>query len=149
MQRLLDIVQPNRLYMGQKDYQQCMVVNKLIGLMNSTTQLITCPTLREPDGLAMSSRNLRLDDNSKANATALSKALLYIKENIQTGSLDKILQHATEILLQKEFTIDYIAIADAATLAPVHHWDGKQQLVALAAAFQKDVRLIDNMLLNQ
>jgi pantoate--beta-alanine ligase len=148
MHRLLDIVQPQRLYMGQKDYQQCMVVNKLIELMNAPVQLITIPTLREPDGLAMSSRNLRLDPTARINATAVSKALIYIKENIQPGPPDNLLKQATAILLEKDFIIDYIAIADAATLQPVINWNGRQPLVALAAAFQKEVRLIDNMLLN-
>ena len=148
MNRLLDIVAPQRLYMGQKDYQQCMVVQKLIDMMHAPIQLITCPTLRETDGLAMSSRNLRLGETARKNATAISQALLYIKQHIQPGGTGELLKKAVSTLTEKDFTTDYIAIADATTLDMIDNWDGHQKIVALAAAFQKDVRLIDNMLLN-
>ncbi len=148
MNRLLDIVAPHRLYMGQKDYQQCMVVQKLIDIMKAPIQLITCPTLREPDGLAMSSRNLRLGETARRNATAISQALLYIKQYIQPGDTQELLKKAVSMLTEKDFTTDYIAIADATTLDIVDNWDGRQKIVGLAAAFQKEVRLIDNMLLN-
>jgi pantoate--beta-alanine ligase len=75
MFRLLTMVQPDKLFMGQKDYQQCMVVNRLLQLMQSGTRLITCPTLREPDGLAMSSRNMRLTAEDRQKATTIYKCL--------------------------------------------------------------------------
>ena len=145
MHRLLEAVGPCLLYMGQKDYQQCMVVAKLIELENLSADLITVPTVREKDGLAMSSRNERLDENERKNATGIYKALTYLKENIRPGDLSNLKQQALAILHQHHFKTDYIEIADAKTLEPVETWNGTQSLVALAAAFQGEVRLIDNM----
>src|SRR6185503_13424353 len=85
MHRLLEIVLPNNLYLGQKDYQQCMVIKKLIELigLNDTIKVNICPTLREVDGLAMSSRNTRLLPDERIKATTISAALRYIKENLK------------------------------------------------------------------
>ena len=148
MNRLLEIVQPNNLYMGQKDYQQCMVVNRLLAIMRSPAILHTCPTLREPDGLAMSSRNTRLDEAERKNAVAIAAALKYIQQAIQPGSTNTVIEKAVDMLTERKFRVDYVAIADAQTLEPVTSWDGRQKIVALIAAFQNEVRLIDNMLLN-
>ena len=150
MHRLLEIVLPNNLYLGQKDYQQCMVIKKLIGLigLNDKIKVNICPTLREEDGLAMSSRNTRLLPGDREKAATISAALRYIKENLKAGGAKKIKDEAKEMLLQKEFRIDYIEIADADTLEFVENWNGKQKVVALVAAFLNKVRLIDNMVIN-
>lgn len=148
MDRLLDIVRPGNLYMGQKDYQQCMVVKRLMSLMQLPASLHTCPTLREADGLAMSSRNIRLGPAARRNATAIFLTLNYIKDNIKTGGLANIITESTAILTKHDFKIDYVAIADAQTLELLDVWNGTQKIVALIAAFQHEVRLIDNMVLN-
>ena len=150
MHRLLEIVLPNHLYLGQKDYQQCMVIKKLIELigLNDRIKVNICPTLREDDGLAMSSRNTRLLPDDRKKATTISAALGYIKENLKAGDTKKIRDEAKEMLMVKGFRIDYIELADADTLELVEYWDGKQKLVALAAAFLNTVRLIDNMVIN-
>jgi pantoate--beta-alanine ligase len=150
MHRLLEIVLPNNLYLGQKDYQQCMVIKKLIELigLNDTIKVNICPTLREEDGLAMSSRNTRLIPDERKKAATLSAALRYLKENLKPGDTKKIKNETKEMLLQKEFRVDYIEIADADTLELVENWNGKQKVVALAAAFLNKVRLIDNMVIN-
>ena len=148
MQRLMDSVQPDNLYMGQKDYQQCMVVKRLLQLMGSPARLYPCPTLREPDGLAMSSRNMRLGPAERKNATAIYKALQYVKENLRPGPTGPVRTAATAILSEHDFKVDYIEIADADTLELIEQWDGRRKIVALAAAFLQEVRLIDNMLLN-
>ena len=149
MDRLLQVVQPQRLFMGQKDYQQCMVVQQLIEQLHLPVKLVTCPTLREQDGLAMSSRNLRLNHQERIAAVALSKALFTIKEKLQPENLSLLLKEAGDLLTNHNFRIDYITIVNASTLAPVQDWNGKEKLVALIAAFQNDIRLIDNMLLNE
>jgi pantoate--beta-alanine ligase len=150
MHRLLEIVLPNNLYLGQKDYQQCMVIKKLIELIGLSDRIKVniCPTLREDDGLAMSSRNTRLLPGNREKAATISAALRYIKENLKTGDIKKIKDEAKEMLLQNEFRIDYIEIADADTLELVENWNGKQKVVALAAAFLDKVRLIDNRVIN-
>jgi pantoate--beta-alanine ligase len=153
MNRLLTMVQPHKLFMGQKDYQQCMVVSRLLELMQSTTELITCPTLREPDGLAMSSRNMRLSPEDRQKATTIYKCLTLIKQECNKGiTWPVIKEKATQLLTGAGFRIDYVELADASTLQPATAtmatiYQGPR--VALIAAFLQDVRLIDNMLLNE
>jgi pantoate--beta-alanine ligase len=145
---LLSIVQPDNLYLGQKDYQQCMVIKKLLELTGMDTITIhISPTLRENDGLAMSSRNMRLDADPRKQATAIYQSLTYIKEQLKPGDLGSIKKQAVTALSEKGFKVDYIEIADAENLFIVDKWDGKQKLVALAAAYLGNVRLIDNLLL--
>ena len=150
VKRLLQIVEADNLYLGQKDYQQCMVITRLVELMGKKEKIRiqVCPTLREADGLAMSSRNMRLNPDERKKATAIYHCLSSIKSTILPGNLQPLLQQATEDLVNEGFRVDYVEIADAATLEPVLQWDGRQKLVALVAAFLNDVRLIDNMPLN-
>jgi len=150
LDRLFHIVKPDRLYLGQKDYQQCMVINKLISLLgvNDLIEVIISPTLRETDGLAFSSRNMRLDKDDRTKATALFQSLIRIKEKFQNEPLGELKKKAHAMLEEKEFKVDYFEIADAKDLSTVHEWDGKQKLVSLVAAYINEVRLIDNMLLN-
>lgn len=148
--RLLSIVRPERLYIGQKDYQQCMVIRRLLELtgLDRQTRVHISPIRREKDGLAMSSRNMRLNEDERKTAPAIYQALLLVKDSLQPGSTKGIKERAIAMLAQKGLKVDYIEIADAGSLEPAGHWDGKQKLVALAAAFLGEVRLIDNMLLN-
>lgn len=150
VERLLEIVQPNQLYLGQKDYQQCMVITKLVELMgrDSFIHINICPTLREPDGLAMSSRNMRLNKQEREKAVAIYASLSHIKNNLSVGNTEIHRQQAVSMLELAGFRIDYIAIVDATTLLPVTDWDGTQKLVLLAAAFLNEIRLIDNMTIN-
>ena len=148
MRRLLDLVHPDHLFMGQKDYQQCMVVQRLLALRGMDIQLHPCPIVRETDGLAMSSRNMRLTPEQRQKATAIYKALLLLKKE-WTSSASTRTQQAEEMLKQADFQIDYIAIAHADTLEPVTDKGGAASgAVALIAAFQGEVRLIDNMILS-
>lgn len=149
VQRLLEIVKPQGLYLGQKDYQQCMVISRLVELMGESKNIAVtiCPTLRESDGLAMSSRNMRLNEAERKQAVVISKTLFRIKEKIQPGDLFAIKKEAVAMLQENGFKVDYVEIASAKDLSLVDHWDGRQSLVALIAAFMNEVRLIDNMLL--
>ncbi|HOZ67943.1 MAG TPA: pantoate--beta-alanine ligase [Chitinophagaceae bacterium] len=148
--QLLLQVEPDALFMGQKDYQQCMVINRLLQQTGNCEkiQLHICPTLREPDGLAMSSRNRRLNEADRVISVTIYRTLSFLKENLKAGKLDVIQKSAFDQLQAAGFRTDYIVIADATTLQPVTYWDGKQQLVALVAAFLGEVRLIDNLPLN-
>jgi len=149
VQRLLEIVKPGRLYLGQKDYQQCLVITKLIELigLKELVNIIICPTLRESDGLAMSSRNLRLKEEDRKAATAIYRSLCLIKASGQNENMAFVKQKARTILEEAGLRIDYIEIADAKDLALLNEWDGKPELIALVAAYMKEVRLIDNMLI--
>ena len=148
--RLLEIVMPDNFYLGQKDYQQCMVIKKLLALIGLSNAILVniCPTLREPDGLAMSSRNVRLNEDERIKATAIFRNLSFIKENLTTGDLKGLKETAFRNLSEAGFNVDYIEIADANDLSIIDDWDGQKKLVALAAAFMTEVRLIDNILLN-
>ena len=148
--RLLEIIRPDNLYLGQKDYQQVQIIKKLLSLtgLNESVKLTVCPTLREPDGLAMSSRNLRLSEEDRKKASAISQVLGKIKKNLKSGNIDPLIAEAKNFLLMQGFKTDYIEIADTRTLEPVKNWDGSQKLIVLAAASLNEVRLIDNLLLN-
>jgi pantoate--beta-alanine ligase len=148
--KLLLIVQPDKLYLGQKDYQQCMIIEKLIGLMKmeKSIQVRVCPIVREKDGLAMSSRNMRLNREQRAKAPALYETLIFLKQNISKLSLPDLKKEATELLQQKGFKPDYVEIADAKTLKPINEWDSRINILGLVAATINEVRLIDNTMMD-
>ena len=157
VEKLLLAVMPTHLYMGQKDYQQAMICSELIKKRKLKTKLVLCPIKREKDGLAMSSRNVRLDKKSRAKSVEIVKTLKAIKRQVnkgrvnhdnpflKVGAIEKI---AFESLASfPEFTVEYVAIRNAKTLKPVKIINADTPLVALIAAWIGGVRLIDNMLL--
>lgn len=146
--QLLQIIPCNELFIGQKDYQQCMVIKRLIESANIHSKIIICPTLREADGLAMSSRNMRLTEANRKAALQIFETLLYLKDNLSAGDLSSLLAKANAKLSSAGFKIDYVSIANADNLQLITEWDGQTKTVAVIAAFLGDVRLIDNMLLN-
>lgn len=149
MHRLLKTIEPHNLYMGQKDYQQCMVIQRLIDDYKLPSKLHIVPTQREENGLAMSSRNMRLSTDAKQKASAIFNAHLFIKNNLLKLSFHQLKQEATQQLSSAGFEkIDYIEICDASTLEPLSEYKEGQKFVVLTAAFIDGVRLIDNMLLN-
>lgn len=148
--KLLDIVAPHMLFLGQKDYQQCMVIQEMIALTGIKTQLIIGATVRESSGLAMSSRNMRLSDSDKQKAITIYQSLQYIKQHCNQQLPSELIKTVTEQLLQNGFeTVDYVAVCNANTLEPVTEINNNVPKVALIAAFLNGVRLIDNMLLNE
>ena len=147
MQRLLSVIGPHHLYLGQKDYQQCLVIKKFIDLANISTETVICPTIRESDGLAMSSRNLRLNALERSDAVRISETLSFIKKSVRPGYLEDLKERGRKYLTDEGFRVEYVEIADADTLELQENWDGKQPLVALVAAYLHEIRLIDNMLL--
>ena len=150
VERLLLIVQPDKLYLGQKDYQQCMIITRLAQLMGleERVDIRICPILREKDGLAMSSRNMRLSKEERAKAPALYETLVFLQQNIRNGSLQDLKKQATDDLQKKGFKPDYVEIANAETLKAINEWDARTNILGLVAAYIDGVRLIDNMMLN-
>ncbi|MFY7964314.1 MAG: pantoate--beta-alanine ligase [Chitinophagaceae bacterium] len=149
VERLLNIVTPNKLFLGQKDYQQCIVLKRLVEIMNANIKIEICPTSREENGLAMSSRNKRLSEEMKSKAKIIYESFVNIKKEINTSNSSKLIENTKSLLLQNGFDkIDYLSLANAETLAPIEQWDGSSKLVILVAAFTEGVRLIDNMILN-
>jgi pantoate--beta-alanine ligase len=155
VEKLLLAVAPHHLYMGQKDYQQAMICKELIKKQKLKIKLVTCPIKREKDGLAMSSRNVRLDRASRRKAVEIVKTLRSIKRAMGRGAKDggrleikDIERKAVERLAAfPEFQVEYVAIRDARTLKPIKKISATTHAVALIAARIGGVRLIDNMLL--
>ncbi len=149
VERLLKIVRPDRLYLGQKDYQQCKIITKLIGLMGmkKKIEVVISPTLREPNGLAMSSRNIRLSIEEKEKASAIYQSLCYIKTHFKKESPAMLKQKAQLLLEEAGLKPDYIEIVDATDLSMINDIETNKKAIALVAAFMNEVRLIDNMLL--
>ena len=144
--RLLAIVSCDILYLGQKDYQQCLVLKKMIELENLDLKITIAATVREKNGLAMSSRNSRLSDQEKKQALCIYQSLESLKKNILPGDLTELKEKAINMISDAGFVIDYLAITDI-NLNPIHNWDGQTQLIVLAAASTEQVRLIDNMMI--
>lgn len=146
--RLLNIVQPAKLFLGQKDFQQSKVIERLIEILGLSIELVVGETTREPSGLAMSSRNMRLDEEEKEKALSIYSTLKFINEHYKKIAFDKLIEQSENFLLNNGFSkVDYVVIANAKTLVPVSNFDGLVKHVALIAAFMGDVRLIDNLLL--
>jgi pantoate--beta-alanine ligase len=148
VERLLDIVITDNLYLGQKDFQQCMVIKKMIEITGKedAVKLKIMPTIRETDGLAMSSRNLRLSKEERSLALTIYNELCTIKAGKKNFSLEELKKNAVGHLEEKGFGVDYVEICNANDLSVAYRNDG--ELVALVAATIGQVRLIDNMLLN-
>ena len=150
--RLLEIVQPDKLYLGQKDYQQCLILQKLINeILKWDIQIKVCPIIREDNGLAMSSRNARLSTDERAKAGAISQTLLFIKEQAGKKPLFQVKKEAMEKLKSVDIIgeVEYLEIADADTLKDVKEWDDSQNLIACVAVRVGDIRLIDNMFISR
>lgn len=148
VKRLLDIVQPARLYMGQKDFQQFSIIRFMIRELHLPVQLVMGPTVREADGLAMSSRNVRLSETERSIAPAIYQSLARIKAALDTAPPPLLAEGEKQALTAAGLRPEYLEIVDAETLLPVVTTpDKSRQIIACAAAWLGNVRLIDNMIL--
>ncbi len=148
--KLFNIVKPHRAYFGQKDYQQCAVIKRMTKGLNLDVEVIVRPTVREADGLAMSSRNSYLQADQRRQATVLHRALKAGEDLIRTGvrEPEKVRQKMRAVLLTVDgITIDYAEVADAETLAPLDTLG--REIVLLIAARIGNTRLIDNIVVDQ
>ena len=146
--KLFNIVQPTRAYFGQKDAQQAVVIKKMVSDLNLNLEIVTLPTVREPDGLAMSSRNTYLSPEERKAALVLHQALTLAQKRCERGEKDaESIRQEMGRLIQKEplATINYVSIADADTLDELDTVK-LPALVSLAVRIGK-TRLIDNILL--
>ena len=146
--KLFNIVQPDRAYFGQKDAQQALVIQKMVRELDMNLEIIVCPTVRESDGLAMSSRNTYLTPQERPAANVLYRSLMLAQDMYHQGEREagKIKAAMTELVSKVPgANIDYISIADIETLADVEEISGKV-LVSMAVRIGKP-RLIDNIIL--
>jgi len=146
VKRLLDIVEPDQLYMGQKDFQQFTIVRHMIKTFNLPTRLVVCPIIREADGLAMSSRNLRLQKSIRSRAHNIYKTLKASKDWLKYIPVKYTKVKAMNALDITDFSPEYFEIVDGNTLLPVEDYRSVNYVVACTAVWAGDVRLIDNMI---
>ena len=145
--RLLAIVEPHKILMGQKDFQQLTIVRKMISDMHIPVLLEMCPTVREENGLAMSSRNVRLSDDAREEAgiiysTLVDSQRLYEEE----VPVNDIKEKAMQTLTRPEFVPEYFEIVDGISLKPIESMNDSQFVVACCAVKVEGIRLIDNMI---
>jgi len=146
--RLLQIVNPDMLFLGQKDYQQCIVIQQLREQLHLTElQIEICPTVREPDGLAMSSRNRRLSQMQRNVAHNIYSCLQLIRMKKTETSFANVHRECVGLLTENGFKVEYITLAQADTLEILTNYSSHVPTVALIAARLGDIRLIDNLIL--
>jgi len=149
VETLLTLVMPKNAYFGEKDYQQLAIIKKLVSTQKIPINIIGCSIVREPHGLAMSSRNERLSPNLRKEAAFIYKTLLTAKEKFGIKSALKTLDWVkSEFENKNDFTLEYVQIANAETLKPVYRKQKNTKYRIFIAVYANDVRLIDNIPLN-
>jgi pantoate--beta-alanine ligase len=144
--KLFSIVNPDKAYFGEKDFQQLAIIRELVKKMNSGIKVIGCPTVREINGLAMSSRNMLLNTDERKRAAGISSALFFVRDNLKNFSVQEIKQKAIDkITSATEGNVEYLEIADENTLQPVDEWNNSKPLRVFTAVKLGNVRLIDNV----
>lgn len=145
VEELFRQVQPHNAYFGEKDYQQLAIIKKMVEKTKLPVKIHGVPTLREEDGLAMSSRNVRLTETQRKEATIIYETLVKAKEWFNVISLEEIKQKVTDIFRNSNFELEYFVIADEETLKEASAIDEDKEYRAFIVAYADDVRLIDNM----
>ncbi|WP_295650874.1 pantoate--beta-alanine ligase [uncultured Mucilaginibacter sp.] len=144
--KLFNIIEPDMAFFGQKDYQQVLVISRMVELLKLPVKMVMCPIVRDEGGLAMSSRNVHLSADDRQHALVLSKTLNMVKEQYQHHTLAELKELATAFINSEPGVIlDYFEIADGVTLLPAQ--PDSTKVVALVAARVGNTRLIDNMIL--
>jgi pantoate--beta-alanine ligase len=145
--KLFDIVKPDLAFFGQKDYQQVLVIQRMVDMLKLPVKLVMCPILRETDGLAMSSRNIHLTADDRRHSLVLSKTLNWLKENFDYNQIPALtLQCESRIKAEPGVQLEYFEIADGNNLHKAN--ENTKLLVALVAATVGNTRLIDNIILS-
>ena len=146
VKRLFDIVRPDRAYFGEKDFQQLTIIKKLVQQEQMKVKIVPCPIVREADGLAMSSRNVRLTPNERRLAPEIHRILseaVRMKEKMSPAELTAWVKNRFE--QHPAFRLEYFEIADEQNLQPVEYWDETPEIMGFVAVYLGKVRLIDNI----
>ncbi len=143
--RFFSLIHPNKVYLGLKDFQQCKVIQALTQQYFSSIQLVFCPTEREANGLAKSSRNMRLSKEAKHTASAIYHILQTIAAKYKKENLSDVLAASKLFLQTKNITVEYLECANSDTLALTTQWQEPGHNVVLLAGYLENVRLIDNI----
>lgn len=149
VKKFFDILEPHKAYFGMKDYQQVLVIKEVVSQYNMDVEVVGVETVRNEEGLAMSSRNYRLGEEDLERATIIYKTFVWAKENLGKLKPNEIEKQAIERINAVEGAeVEYFNLADANTLDIIEEFEESQKVVAITAVNMQGVRLIDNMLLN-
>jgi pantoate--beta-alanine ligase len=145
--KLFNIVEPDRAFFGQKDAAQTTIIRRMVCDLNIPVQIVVCPIVREPDGLAMSSRNAYLDAQQRRSARVLYRSLIAVRERFDQGErkVRTLIEAGSQVFAQEPVRLDYFEIVDPETLDPVE--DLSRPALVAVAAFVGKARLIDNIVL--
>jgi len=149
VKRLLDIVTPDKLYMGQKDFQQFTIIQRMINVLKMPVKLVVCDIVREKNELAMSSRNERLSKKARKEAELIIKTLKWIKRNRNKFTVSEIRNMAMKKMTTPDFNPEYVSIINGNTLKDIRKMDAHKYVVACTAVWTEGVRLIDNLILKK
>lgn len=144
--KLFYMVEPDRAYFGEKDFQQIAVIRRMVEIEGFNIEIIDCPIKREEDGLAMSSRNVRLTAEQRQIAPSINKALVASLDFAKSHSVEETKQSViSEINAQPEMEVEYYEIVNAATMQPISNWEDAPVAVGCITVYCGEVRLIDNI----
>jgi len=147
--KLFDIVKPHRAYFGLKDFQQLAIIKSMVKQLELPVEIVSCPTIREESGLAMSSRNELLTAGQRKNAALLYKTLLMANEQKGQKSVEELVNWVIETINKNPFlNVEYFEIVDDEQLQPITNWNETNTKIGCVALFCGDVRLIDNIVFN-
>lgn len=145
--KLFDIVEPHRAYFGQKDYQQLSIIRAMVRMLGYRIEIVGCPIVREPDGLAMSSRNLLLTPEHRKSAPLIYQTLAEARNKTNEFSVKDVIDWVVNrINSDPNLKVEYFELADADSLLPVLGWDHPNGIVGCIAVWAGNIRLIDNMM---
>jgi pantoate--beta-alanine ligase len=149
VKRLFEIIKPNKAFFGSKDYQQVLVVKKLAEMMGNGIEIVPCPIIREPDGLAMSSRNALLSETERKSASQIPLIMREAKDIVVKHSISAARVYINAEVRKIPFArLDYYEVCEADTLKILSHFDSKTYCISLIAVYIGNIRLIDNLILN-
>lgn len=144
--KLFDAVQPNRAYFGEKDFQQIAVIRSMVKLLNYPVEIVACPIVREDDGMALSSRNLRLTPEQRKNAVSISQTLFKSRTFAEQHSVAETIDYVVNTLNSvPDLDVEYFEIVNGNTLLSVNDWSDSDYIVGCITVYCGEVRLIDNI----
>ena len=147
--KFFDMIKPDKAYFGLKDFQQLTIVKSMVKQLNLPIEIVSCPIIREKNGLAMSSRNELLSAEERENASIISETIFMAKELVGQKSVQELVNWVTErINLNPFLNVEYFEIVDDTNLQPVKNWEDKTTKIGCIAVHCGKVRLIDNIVLN-
>jgi len=147
--KFFDMIKPDKAYFGLKDFQQLIIVKNMVKQLNLPIEIVSCPIIREKNGLAMSSRNELLSAEERENASIISETIFMAKELVGQKSVQELVNWVTErINLNPFLNVEYFEIVDDTNLQPVKNWEDKTTKIGCIAVHCGKVRLIDNIVLN-